>query len=345
MFSKIIINKKNLQHNLNFIKKQSNNAKICAMVKANAYGHGLEEIVSLLKDKVEAFGVVNIKEALRVREVDKNAFVILFGFCENIEEAIKNNISLTIISFEYLKNILKISKKMDVKPRLHLNINSGMNRFGIKTRKDFEKVIKLLQHNNLQLEGIFTHFSSLTTDEAYTLKQKKTFQSFVDALPKNFKTIVHVGGGNCLFKQEGFLMYRVGMFLYGYGHDELKPVMSVESEIVALQEVKKDEHVGYMSSFTAKEDMQIAVVPLGYNDGVKRGLSNKFHVEIYGIPCKNIGKICMDAFMIDVTGLNVQVGDKVKVLWNASQWCGVLGTTEYEILTNFNAFRGERVIK
>lgn len=344
MFSKIILNKDNLQNNLNFIKKQTHNAKICAMVKANAYGHGLEEIVGLLKGKVDAFGIVNLEEALRVREIDDSTTIILFGACDDVGKALQKNISLTIISYENLKNILKISKKYKIKPRLHLNINSGMNRFGIKTQKEFYKIIHLLKGNNLTLEGVFTHFSSLTTDQNYTIKQRKTFDEFVNLLPKNFCSTVHVGGGNSIFSQHGFDMYRVGMFLYGYGHEGLKPVMSVKSQIVNLQSVKKGEYVGYMASFKAMQDMKVCAIPLGYDDGVKRGLSNNFYVKIQNKLCKNVGKICMDCFMVDVTDLNVKLGDEVEVLWNASEWCQALNTTEYEILTNFNGFRGERII-
>jgi len=345
MFSKIILNKSNLLHNLNSIKSFCNNAQVCAMVKANAYGHGIKEIVGVLKGRVGAFGVVNIDEAIKVREVDKSTPVIIFSECDAIEKALEYNISLSIISIKSLKNIIKISKKCRIKPKLHLNINTGMNRFGIKSHEDFQKVIAILRKNQLQLNGMFTHFSSLTTDENYTIRQREIFQFYIDLLPQDFKPIIHVGGGNSLFKEKGFEMYRVGMFLYGYGHAGLLPVMSVCSTIVTMQEVKKQEHVGYMASFTAQNDMQVAVVPIGYDDGVKRGLSNNFYVKVKGTLCKNVGKICMDCFMIDVTNVKVKIGDEVEVLWDAGNWTTFLNTTEYEILTNFNGFRGERILK
>ncbi len=331
-------------NNLKVLKEHCNNAQICAMVKANAYGHGIEEVVSILKGRVGAFGVVNIDEAIRVRKIDKITPVIIFSECEKIETALKNNISLSIISLKSLKNIVKISKKCKIKPKLHLNINTGMNRFGINTQEDFQKIMVILRKNNLKLDGLFTHFSSLTTDENYTIRQREIFQRFINLLPQDFAPIIHVGGGNSLFKEQGFEMYRVGMFLYGYGYSELKPVMSVKSTIIALQEVKKGEHVGYMASFTASQDMRVAVVPLGYDDGVKRGLSNKFSVKINNKVCPNVGKICMDCFMVDVSNVKVKVGDMVEVLWNASEWTEFLNTTEYEILTNFNGFRAERIL-
>ncbi len=345
MFSKIILNSKNLQHNLDFVKTQSHNAKVCAMVKANAYGHGLKEIVKLLSGHVHAFGVVNIEEALTVRKIDKKAMVIIFGVCENIEFALKNNISLAVVSLDNLKEILKVAKNFKIKPKLHLNINSGMNRFGINDIKEFDKIISLLKKNDIVLEGIFTHFSSLTTDDSYSFRQKKIFDSFVLRLPEKWKVLVHVGGGNSLLKMRGYEMYRIGMFLYGYGNENLKPVLSVHSKVVDLQKVKGNEHVGYMSAYTAKNDMQIGVIPLGYDDGIKRGLSNKLKVKINGKTCKNVGNICMDSFMIDITGLKVKASEEVEILSSASDWCEFLKTTEYEILVNFNGFRGERIIQ
>ncbi len=343
MMSKIILDNNNLQNNLNFVKEQSNNAKICAMVKANAYGHGLKEIVGLLNGKIDAFGIVNIEEALTIREVDSSTPVILFGKCDDIEKALQNNISLTIISIENLENILKIAKKLQILPKLHLNINSGMNRFGIKSKKDFKKVISILNKNHLQLDGIFTHFSSLTTDEDYTLKQKESFDSFISMLPKKWNPIIHVGGGHSVLTFEGYQMYRVGMFLYGYGDENLRPVLSVKSKIVDIQEVVKGEHIGYMSAFTAEKNMKVASIPLGYDDGVKRGLSNKFHVKINGNSCKNVGNICMDCFMVDISNVKAKIGDEVEIMTNALEWAEILNTSEYEVLTNFNGFRGERV--
>ena len=343
MFSFLVINKQNLLHNLQEIKNICG-GEVCAMVKANAYGHGLEQVVKILSGKVAAFGVVNIAEAMRVRAIDKKTSVIIFGICDNIKKAIENDITLTITSIEYLKKVVKVSKRCQKKPILHLNINSGMNRFGIKSKEDFDKILKILKQNKLCLNGIFTHFSSLTTDKNYTIKQKQIFDDFVSNLPQDFKPTVHVGGGNSIVQLNGYDMYRVGMFLYGYGLDRLKPVLSVQSQIVEIQNAKKGENIGYMCSFTAQKDMRLGIVPLGYADGVKRGLSNNLQVLVHGKKYNNVGKICMDCFMVEIDD-GVKKGDSVLILNNATEWTEKLNTTEYEILTNFNFCRAKRITK
>lgn len=342
MFSKILIKKDNLYHNVDVVKKLCRGGKICAMVKANAYGHGLQQITSLLMDKVDAFGVVNIGEAMLVHAVCKNKPVILFGVCEDVKLALTNNISLTITSLTQFKNILDISKKVKKMPLLHLNINTGMNRFGVKDNDEIIILKTLLEQHNIKLQGVFTHFSSLTTDKNYSLNQKQKLDESLALLNDNSIT-THVGGGYA-YQFKGYQMYRTGMFLYGYGLPDLLPVMEVRSCVVEVQHAKAGEHVGYMCSYTAMKDMDLAIIPLGYADGIKRGLSNKFEVKINGKVYKNIGNICMDCFMIDVTGTDVKLGDEVVVLEKATNWNDILNTTEYEILTNFNSFRGKRVI-
>lgn len=345
MFSKIIIKEKNLSDNLNYIKSLNKSAKICAVVKANAYGHGIKEIVSLLKNKVYSFGVANIEEALAVRSQDKDTMVIIFGECEDVESALLNDISLSIISIKSLKNIIKIAKKLKILPKLHLNINSGMNRYGIQTKADFYKVLDLLQKNNFKLEGIFTHLSSLTTDSNYTNKQVEIFKNFVSLLPCDFNPIVHIGGGKSMHEISGFDMYRVGLYLYGYGDENLKPVMEVKSKIIHTLNVKKGAKIGYMSAFSAAKDMKIGVIPIGYFDGLKRSLSNKLEIYAKNKKLKNVGNICMDCFMVDLTDTNIELNDEVTVMKNASEIAKIANTSEYEILTNFNSFRGKRIIK
>ena len=237
------------------------------------------------------------------------------------------------------------AEKAGVKPKLHLNINTGMNRFGIQSKKEFFKIISRLVKENLTLTGIYTHFSSLTTDEDYSQRQKMIFEEYANALPYDWDTCVHVGGGGSLFEDVECDMIRVGMLAYGYGNEHVKPVMAIESEIVDMQYVKAGEHVGYLCGFTAREDMVVATIPLGYADGLPRLLSNNFDVKIALRKARSTGNICMDTFMVDVSHIPVQVGDKVIVMQDASYLAKICKTTPYEIGTNFIKFRGESVIK
>lgn len=342
MFSKILLNKENLLYNCRYLKEKSG-GNLCVMVKANAYGHGAKEVVKVLEDEIDYFGVSNQFEALELRPITKS-HIIVFGACEDYRKCIEENISFIILSLEHLKEIIELSHELSIMPRMHLCINTGMNRYGVKDKHEYEKIIKLLVKNDMYLEGIYTHLSSITTDKEYTERQLKIFNEFLSLLPEEWNTIKHIGGGGTIFLGEKVDMYRVGLKVYGYGHDILKPVLSIESQIVDIQKVKKGEHVGYLCCFTASKNMTVATIPLGYGDGFPRKLSGNISVEINGKNAKSVGNICMDAFMVDVSEIRCKKGDKVKVFNDASVFAPLVGTTEYEILTNFSKFRGKRIV-
>lgn len=343
MFSNIFLNKDNIIANCRALKSACG-GKLCVMVKANAYGHGDVQVVEMLEGEIDYYGVSCQQEAERLRQNTK-AHIVVFGKCNDYKKCIEEEISFALLSFKHAKEMVALSKKTSIAPRMHLCINSGMNRYGIKNRKELKRVIDLLNRNNLQLEGIYTHFSSLTTDSEYTERQKKIFKDYTRLLPKTWKTLRHVGGGGTIFGDFDADMYRVGLEVYGYGKDFVKPVLSIESEIVDIQRVEKGEHVGYLCGFTASKDMTVATIPLGYGDGFPRKLSNNISVQINGKIAKSTGNICMDAFMVDVSDIKCKKGDKVKVFANATEFAKKLGTTEYEVLTNFAKFRGDRQIR
>ena len=342
MFSNIFLNRKNLIDNVEYLQAKSGK-NLCVMVKANGYGHGAKEIVSVLDGKVQAFGVSNQSEAVELRKIT-NSKLIVFGACEDYELCIKKKISFALFSYNHAKKMVKLYKKTKIVPRMHLCINSGMNRYGVREKEEFIKIIDLLNKNNLILEGLYTHFSSLSTDNEYTKRQEGIFKEFKQLLPSE-KTIVHVGGGMTIFKDIDGDMYRVGLEVYGYGNQFVKPVLSVQSTIVDIQDVKKGEHIGYLCGYTAPKDMKVATIPLGYGDGLPRKMSNKLKVKIKKQEAINVGNICMDAFMVDVTDIKCKIGDKVNIVENVKTWAEMIESTEYEALTNLSKFRGERIIK
>lgn len=342
MFSKIFLYRQTLINNIKILKQQAN-GKICAMVKANAYGHGVKEVVSILKDEVDFFGVSNQTEAEHVREICKSE-VIVFGACEDYEKCIENDISFAVFSYEQVKNMINLSKKIGKDAKMHLCLNTGMNRYGVKSVKEFVKIVRFLKRQKQNLEGVYTHFSSLSCDEKYTKRQEELLGEFLTFLPSDWKSVVHVGGGLTIKQNIKADMHRVGLEIYGYGNESVKPILRVESEIVDINEVEKGEHVGYMCSYTATKKMTVATIPLGYGDGLPRGLSNKIEFQINGQKSRSVGNICMDALMVDVTDIKCKIGDKVEILNNAQVFAEILKTSEYEVLTNFSKFRGERII-
>ena len=343
MFNQIILNKSNLLHNLYYLENYLQDRKICVMVKANAYGHGMAEIAKCLQQENVSYGVSNEEEALSLRKItDKQ--IIVFGACINHQELMKNDIDFAVFSFQMVKNICKIAKKFNLQPKMHLCLNTGMNRYGVNDRNEFLKVINFLVKQKLELAGIYTHFSSLTTDENYTERQKRLFYEFCYCLPKDWRTITHVGGGKTVFKDIDAKMFRTGIEIYGYGDENLRPVMSVKSKIVDTVNVKAGEHIGYLCGYTAQKDMLVGAVPLGYADGLPRKLSNKLTILYKGKPLQNVGNICMDCFMVNLDKTKAKTGDEILIMDNACSLAKILGTTEYEVLTNFGHFRGERRI-
>lgn len=339
-----IINKNNLEQNLSYIN--SFNFPIIAMVKANAYGHDMKVIAKLLKDKVNFFGVANKDEAINLRKILKNKNILVVGKSKSFLPLIKNNIDITIDELLELKQINKLCKKHNLKANVHIAINTGMNRIGVKTINDFKQILSFINNSHhIKLKGIFTHL--FDADERYTnfYKQMEIFKRYAK-LVINKKTLIHIGGSFVLTKKipKFINMVRVGFFMYGYGNKNLKPIMKITSKVIKITNCKKGEYVGYGKTRLSK-NTKIALIPMGYADGIFRNLSNKANVIVNGIECKIVGKICMDMFMVDITNKKVRIGDIVEVFTNAEQDAKLLKTSPYEILTNYSKSRTKTVIQ
>ena len=338
---RICINRKNLLYNLNCIK-QKTNKKICAVVKANAYGHGLEIVSNLLKNKVDYFAVANIFEALKVREIDKFTKIIILGVCEDVSLAINNNISITIFDLKSLENAVKIAEKLKKIVNIHIKIDTGMNRLGFKDLKDFKIAIKLINNKYINFEGIYTHFS-FPKNKNLTIKQYNNFCKYLKLIPSLYSPLIHLGGSSILEYNFNFDMVRVGKYLYGYGNNIYKKALRVESKIISVKKLNQGEFVSYDNSYLCQDDTFIAVVPLGYADGVPENL-NGMSVKIKSKHYQIIGRVCMDMFMIKCDE-SVEVGDKVVILENADIWAKFEECSFDQILTNFNSFRGKRIVE
>lgn len=333
-------------HNLEWCKGKSAGKEIMAMVKADGYGHGMEQIVTLLKDKVKWFGVANADEAIKLKNfLEKRHTILVVGKTCEYDLLIKNGIHITIDCEDKLIKVIKTAKNVNKQAYVHLAINTGMNRIGVKDLKTFKKMVKIIRNNNcICLAGVFTHMFDADQKKGHFDEQIKLFSKFVEIV-KDKNILVHIGGSFCLqHKMPKFVnMVRVGYFLYGYGEKNLLPVMSIESYVTKLTNCKKGEFVGYGDT-RLKKDTMVAVVPLGYSDGVCRRLSEKAYVLINGVSCKIVGKVCMDCFMVESTNANAKVGDGVVVFNDAEQWAQIVQTSPYEILTRFSSSRTKIVI-
>lgn len=325
------INHDNLISNINHFKSK----KICAMVKSNAYGHGLREIVKLIDEHVDMFGVVSVEEAVKVRELTELPILI----CSKVDDyktCRKNKIDVMVDDENDLMDCLK----EDMRQSIHLKINCGMNRFGVKSPLAMRLINDVLEYEKIKLKSIYTHFSC-TDNKKITKNEEKNFQMLRSEITQNAPICF---GGSGIFDYDfDFDILRLGIGMYGYGDKNLKPVLKICSYVSKVFFASKGEKIGYGTHFFAHRDTFFAIVPVGYGDGLRRNMSGKFEVFINGKKRKTTGNICMDAFFVEVDE-SVSIGDEVVVMADAEYMAKKSKTISYEILTGFSNFRGKTKI-
>lgn len=332
MFNLKIINQNNLINNIKQVSQRNPNSMVCAMVKANAYGVGLTQVVRILSPYAHFFGVACFSEAEAVKKLCSNKILVV-GPLEY--KAFDPAFSVTCQSLEDINFLISQNRPV----RVHLKVNSGMNRFGFKTLSEFKQALIKIKNSLLFLEGVFTHFA--TSDE-YVQKQMQKFKRFVRECARfGFNPIVHADNSFVNEKFNHHLdMVRIGFDLYNNNNKIFKPVLEIESAIVKINKVKAGELVGYDYRFVAKRPTKIAVVPIGYADGFDmRFLGLKLSVK--NVACKVVN-ICMDCFMLDISNCNLKVGDKIKILNSKNslkKYSKKAKTTIYEISTRFSFIR------
>ena len=343
--TKAIISKKNLYHNFSYLTdKFEKKISIIAIVKANAYGHVAVEISKILsRKKIDYLGVANIQEANELIDHGIKKRILILGSISNheISEAIDKKITFTVYDIRQLNFIRNIKKKIKIK--FHLKIDTGMNRLGISESEIDEAILRLKNNSNLEFEGLFTHLVEADNKKSqFTQKQLKSFNRIVEKFQDHFKKIKYIHAANSSgilnFKKSYFNTVRPGILLYGLSHNKkLKPVMNLETKIIKLRMIEKGESVSYGRTFKAKKKMKIAVIPIGYADGLPRSLSNIGHVYCNGKKCKILGRVCMDLTMIDVSTIkSVSIDDTVKIFddtnQSATQLAKKIKTIPYDIV-------------
>lgn len=359
----IEISRKNLIFNLNQIKKIVDNKKIACVVKANAYGHGLEEIVSILKkEKNIIFAVDSLKEALTARKIEKQKEILILGYLplNQLEITVKNEFSFIVYNLESLQEILSL--KTNKKAKIYLKIETGLNRQGIK-EENLEKFLNLIKKNKdkIVFEGVSTHFANIedTINPDFAMKQLNNFEKVIQKIEKEgidipFKHCA-ASAAIILYPQTHFNLIRLGISLYGLWPSKevfslsqrkivLKPVLTWKTIVAQIKEIKKGETVGYGRTWQAFKKVKIAIIPIGYFDGYDRKLSNVGRVLIKGKFCKVIGRIAMNMFMVDVTNLkNICLEDEVVLIGRmgnneitAEELAEKTGTINYEIIARIN---------
>ncbi len=356
------INLKQISENIKLIKKYVNGkADIAPVLKADAYGEGAEYLKEIIEENnIKIVAVALTNEAIALRNAGfKQEILILNELSESdLDDIIKYNLTPKISVYEIAKKLNALANKENKTINMHIEIDTGMGRTGIKPADAEAYVEQIKDLNNLNIEGIFTHFASADCSEEYTNLQIDTFNKTLKKIESQgikFKYIhssASSGILNYLEKAQGNLI-RPGITIYGYMPSEqlsnkigVKPTATLKSKIVFIKDVEKGTSISYGGKYITNRKSKIATIPLGYADGIRRALSNKGRVYINGKYAPIVGTVCMDAFMVDVTDIpEIKIGDEV-VIWDnknitLEEIANLCDTINYEILCSI----GKRVTR
>lgn len=369
------VSRANLLHNVDVIRKKIGpDVRIAAVVKANAYGHGYNEVASILEmEGISFLAVHSFEEALYLKENEFSARILIVGYTpmDQLNEAVERKFHLTVYNLETLR-MLK-SFKGNHCARVHLKLETGTNRQGID-EKDLPKFLEILKTNdNMRLTGVSMHFANIedTTDHSYATHQLERYNKLVAMIEKaGFKIrLKHTASSaaSLLFAKTHFDMIRFGISLYGLWpsketylsyrlaggeNDLLKPALTWKAKISQIKKVPRDSFIGYGCTYRTTADAKIGVLPIGYFDGYDRKLSNLGYVLIKGRRAPVRGRVCMDNIMVDITDIpDVKIEDEAVLLGrqgdeeiSAEQMASWAGTINYEIVSRINPLLPRKIV-
>lgn len=329
--------------------------KFCAVVKADGYGHGSAMVSkAAIEAGAEWIGVAIPEEAAVLRGENIKAPILVLGPANLAQwrKAADLDVSMVVASQDCLKYALSVVKERGITMRLHLKVDTGMNRVGIKTLEETELILDAIQKDDrLVLEGFMTHFAaSDEADKSYTVMQDKRFAEFIALVrARGLSPIIHASNSGAVLDcpELSYDMVRVGLAMYGCYTSEtltrdvvLEPAMALHTQISFIKDVEAGEKLSYGCTFTAPSKMRIATLPIGYADGYFRMLSNKGEVLVCGQRARVVGRVCMDQILVDITDIkDAQLHDNV-VCFGRQNGTGIpveeyaahCGTVNYEVL-------------
>jgi alanine racemase len=371
MKTHIEISSENLVHNLN-VFKQLTDKKLMFVVKANAYGHGLKEIISITKDLpiIDYYAVDTVTEALAVKEVDDKRKILVIGWSddEEMEVLLLNGFETIVPSVDFLKRANKIAGKLKTRAPVHLKVETGTARLGMEPAR-VKNILNASPspYPDIKVVGIYSHFANIedTTDHSYAQHQLEIFNdllSQIDAghLLKHFSC----SASTLLFPETYFDIVRVGISGYGYWPSretyisyieqnkngkrlqriQLKPVLSWYAKAAQVKTLETGDPIGYGLTYRTFNKTRILVVPVGYYDGYDRKLSNISTIIVNGVKAPVRGRVCMDMIMAEVTHIkHIKPGDRVTLIGregneaiDADDLAELSGSINYEILSRIN---------
>jgi len=361
--TRALVSKQNFLHNLHLVRDRiGTKPLIMAVVKANAYGHGLEIIAkaSIESGEVGYFGVATEEEGAELRKITSLPIVVLTTALEHeVDTFLKYNLEFTLSDYRELEPIASSAKALGKKAKVHLKVDTGMRRIGIDPDDalEFARAITTFS-DSIELKGISTHFAtSDELDQSFFLKQVQIFSDVVRSIRNSGISVplAHAANSGAILQNpavSSFDMVRPGIILYGYAPSvqldekygkELRPVLELVSSVVLTKRIKAGEGVSYNLRWQADKNTNIATVPAGYGDGYPRLLTNKTSAIIGGKLYPVRGTICMDQIMIETGDDEVRIGDEVILISSKIQEISALGIAKkigmipYEVLTNITA--------
>ncbi len=339
------------------IKKHIGQTRLCLPIKANAYGHGLIPIAkSACEAGVEYLGVSCLQEGALLRHAGIQIPILVLGAIhqEQIAELIHYDLEFTIASFYKAKMVAEICQQLTKTAKVHLEIDTGMQRTGVRIDTAPSVIEFLDNHPCFELIGVYSHLA--TADEPqnpFAQSQIQKFKQFIEAhiATRDKKILCHIAnsGGVVHFPDSYLDMVRPGILAFGHylpltqAFKDIRPLFSVKAKVAYFKVVPKGEGVGYGHRYTTERDTRIITIPLGYGDGLRRCLSNKAHILMKGKRYPIAGTICMDQFMVDIGQDPAYVGDIITIIGEDGHECMSVNemgrlceTISYEILCGFN---------
>ncbi len=344
----------------------------CAVVKSNAYGHGVAQMVQLLPS-CDWFAVNSLEEGLELRELGVERPVLLLGHVpiRRLQEAVKADLRLTVYNHETAQALAKLHPPKPA--RVHLKVETGTGRQGIQIEDIGSFVEEIEAAEGVVLEGLSTHFANIedTLNHEYSEQQLSLFQQALNILDSMKLTppIVHTActAATILFSKTHFSMLRTGIGIYGLWPSretfisvkmgggpipDLRPVLIWKTKIAQIKVLEEGSYIGYGCTYKTTRRTTMAVLPIGYADGYDRSLGNNAYVLVHGKRAPVIGRVCMNLTMIDITDIqDVALEDEVVLLGNsgketisAETMASWAGTINYEIVTRINPLLERRII-
>jgi alanine racemase len=336
--------------------------QLLAVVKADAYGHGAVPVARAALDAGASWlGVARPEEALALRAAGVEAPLLVFGYspAELVVQGAAQRVSFTVFSEASLQAAVEASSRSPVGVAVHLKVDTGMTRVGFPPEEAAAVADRIANTPGLHLEGVYTHFACADSDRAFTEEQLRRFLSTVAALRArgHHAPFLHAANSAATFavRESHLDLVRVGIALYGLPPGvptpELRRAMRVVAQAVQVRRVPADTPVSYGASYRTQGPTTIVTVPVGYADGLPRGLSNRGFATIRGRRVRYAGAVCMDFLMLDVGELEVREGEEVELVGPqvpAEELAGLCGTIPYEIVTRVGprlprVYRGDGV--